>query len=274
MAVMTISRQLGSLGTEIAKVLNEKLQLNYLDKIKLEKALVSEYGISGKSIEKYDEKKPPLWDIFSSDKDRYLHFMKTAIYEFAKQGNCIIIGRGGQILLKDIPGVLHVRVIAPLELRIERIKQQYSYKNKLAEQLIRHSDHDRTGFHKFFFHVNWEDPCWYDLVINTQSFTGENAVDLIKDALNMFGVEEKKSETERKLADLCLGQEVMTHIAYKEQIPIRFLEALAEDGVVTLSGSTSTSEDIEYCETVARKVPGVKDVINEVYLIPSTYGNF
>ena len=69
MAVITISRQLGSLGTEIAKGLNEKLQLNYLDKSKLETALVSEYGISGESIERYDEKKPPLWDIFSSGWD-------------------------------------------------------------------------------------------------------------------------------------------------------------------------------------------------------------
>lgn len=272
MAIITISRQFGSLGTKIAKALKEELNSEYMDKITLEEVLVSEYGIPEENVEKYDEKKPPIWDIFSSDKDRYLHFMRTAIYAFAKKGNCVIIGRGGQVLLQDIAGILHVRVIAPLELRIERIKQQYSYDDRLAEQIIRHSDHDRTGFHKFFFHVNWEDPNLYDLVINTQRFTEENAVTLIKDSLKMLGAEEKKPERESKLADLCLGQEVITQIAYKDRIPIQFLEAVAENGVVTLRGSTISSEDITYCETVARKVPGVKDVVNEVYFIPNTYG--
>lgn len=272
MAIITISRQFGSLGTQIAKVLKEELKCDYLDKLKLEETLVTEYGIPEENVEKYDEKKPAFWDIFSTEKDRYLHFMKTAIYKFAREGNGIIIGRGGQILLKDIPGLLHVRVIAPRELRVERIKERYSYDDKLGEQIIRHSDHDRTGFHKFFFHVNWEEPCLHDLIINTQTFTVEHAVGLIKDSLEMLGIEEKKHETESKLADLCLGQEVITHIAYKERLPIQFLEAIVEDGVVTLRGSTITSEDIEGCETIARKIPGVKDVVNEIYYIPNAYG--
>ncbi len=272
MAIITISREFGSLGTTIAKALKEELGFDDLDKIKLEEMLVSEYGIPEENVEKYDEKKPHFWDIFSTDKDRYLHFMKTAMYKFAEKGNCVIIGRGGQILLKDIPGALHVRIIAPPELRVQRLKERYSYDDKLGEQIIRHSDHDRIGFHKFFFHANWEDPYWYDLIINTRSFPVEHAVGLIKNSLDMLKIEEKKQETTNKLADICLGQELITQIAYKERIPIQFLEAIAVSGVVTLKGSTITSEDIERCEAVARRVPGVKDVKNEVYFIPNTYG--
>lgn len=272
MAIITISRQFGSLGTMIAKALKEELRFDYLDKIKLEEMLVSEYGIPEENVEKYDEKKPHFWDVFSSDKDRYLHFMKTAIYEFARKGNCVIIGRGGQILLKDLPGVLHVRVIAPEELRIERIKERYSYNDKLADQIIRHSDHDRTGFHKFFFHINWEDFCLYDLVLNTQIFTVENAVSLITHTLTTLELDKKEAEMNSKIGDLCLGQKVITEIAYKEHIPIQFLEATATNGIVTLKGSTITSEDIEHCETIAKGVVGVKEVINEVYFIPNTYG--
>jgi cytidylate kinase len=238
----------------------------------LEEALVSEYDIPEENVDRYDEKKPPLWDVFSSDKDKYLHFMKTVIYEFAKKDNCVIIGRGGQVLLKDIPGTLHVRVLAPRALRIERLKQRYSYDEKLAEQVIRHSDHDRIGFHKFFFHVNWEDVSLYDLMINTQTFSVKQAVGLIKDSLDMLGLNEKREETSQKLQDLCLGQAVITQIAYKEKIPIQFLEANVEAGVVTLKGSTITSDDINRCEETARQVTGVKDVINEVYFIPNTYG--
>lgn len=270
MALITISRQFGSSGTEIANVLKEELNFEYLDKTKLEEILVSEYGIPEENFEKYDEKKPHIWDIFSSEKDRYLYFMKTAIYEFARKGNCIILGRGGQQLLQNIPGVLHVRIIAPPEIRAGRIQHRYNYDEKLAEQVIRHSDHDRAGFHTFFFHINWEDSNLYDLVINTQTLSVENAVVLLKDTLNMAGFKEQIPTMQRRLGDLCLAQQVITRIAYKERIPIQFLEAYAEDGVVTLRGSTITSKDIEHCETVARKVPGVKDVINEVYFSPNT----
>ncbi len=272
MAIITISREFGSLGTDIAKKLQEELTFAYMDKSHLEERLVRDYGIPEENFEKYDERKPHFWDIFSSDKDRYLHFMKTAMFDFARDGNCIIIGRGGQVLLQDIPGALHVRVVAPLPVRVERIKQQYHYDEKLAEQFIRHSDHDRGGFHKFFFHIDWEDSDLYDLLVNTRRFTVIDAVTLIKDSLTMFDVEQKQQETEEKLADVCLGQEVITQIAYKERIPIQFLEAVADNGVVTLRGSTITSEDIEYCEKVARQVAGVKDVVNEVYFIPNTYG--
>lgn len=272
MAIITISRQFGSLGTEIARVLKEELKFEYVDKIKLEEALVSDYGIPEENVDRYDEKKPPLWDIFSSDKDKYLHFMKTVIYEAARQDNCIIIGRGGQILLKDIPGILHVRILAPQKLRIKRIKERYGYEDKLAEQIIRHSDHDRIGFHKFFFHANWGDVSLYDLMINSQSFSIKQAVGLIKDALDMLGLMKKDERTIQILSDLCLGQAVITDIAYKEKIPIQFLEASVDQGVVTLKGSTITTDDIARCESVARQVPGVKDVINEVYFIPNTYG--
>lgn len=272
MAIITISRQFGSLGTDIANSLKKELEFEYMDKSTLEESLVHNYGIPEENFKKYDERKPHFWDIFSSDKDRYLHFMKTAIFTFARKGNCIILGRGAQVLLQNIPVALHVRIIAPEEVRIERIKEQYHYTDKLAEQLLHHSDHDRSGFHKFFFHVNWENADLYDLVINTRRFTVNDVIAYIKDSLKMFDSEQKHQETKRRFADLCLGQEVVTHLVYKERIPIQFLEAVAKNGVVTLKGSTITSGDVEYCDKAARQVEGVKDVINEVYFIPNTYG--
>ena len=273
MAIITISRQFGSLGTEIAKKLQEELGFNYLDKESLEEELIKKYGIPEEKVERYDEKKPAFWEMFSSDKDSYIHFMKTAMYEFAQEGNCIIIGRGGQFLFKDIPGVLHIRVVAPIALRLERIKKRYNYNDRLAEQMIRHRDHDKAGFLKFFFHINWENTDLYDLVINTHSFTVEAAVQLIKDALESTGIMEKQAEKESKLADICLSQEVITSIAYMEKIPVQFLETIAVSGVVTLRGTTITAEDVNSCEIAARKVPGVKEVINELHYIPTTYGS-
>lgn len=272
MAVITISRQFGSSGTHIAKALADKLNFQIIDKELLESTLVEKYGIPEENVEKYDEKKPAFWDIFSSDKDRYLHFMKTAMYEEARKRDSIMLGRGGQVLFKDVPGVLHVRIIAPCGQRTAALMQEHGYDEKLAQQMMRHSDHDRAGFHKFFFHINWEDPCFYDLVINTSTFLVDAAVQLITTTLELANIKEKAAAMESKLADLCLAQAVVTQIAYKEHIPIQFLEAIVTNGIVTLKGSTITTEDIKRCETAAREVAGVKDVKNEVYFIPNTYG--
>ena len=272
MAIITISRQLGSFGNEIAAALHAELSYAYLDKPKLDELLVAKYGLSEESVDKYDEKKPAFWDLFFTEKDRYLHFMKTAMFEFARQDNCIILGRGGQVLLKGVPGAFHVRVLAPLDKRIERIKQRYNYNDKLAEQVIRRSDHDRIGFQKFFFQVNWEDLTQYDMLLNTGTFTVKQAVTLIKTSVELLELHTRQEETKQALADLCLGQEVMTQIAYEEKLPIQFLEAVVKNGTVTLRGSTITADDIGRCEEVARKVPGITQVVNEIYFIPNTYG--
>lgn len=263
MAIITISREVGSLGTEIAKKTKEDLGLNFLDKEVLEKELVGHYDISENKIEQYDEKGPSFWD-FSLDKNRYLHFMKYAMYEFAKKGSCVIIGRGGQALFKGFADTLHIRVFAPTELRIERLMKRYKCNAAMAERIIRHSDHDREGFHRFFFNVDWNDKKLYDLIINTNIINIDTAVQMIKDVASSTKILEKKPDEAGKITDICLSQEVYTTIIYKEKIDIQFLEVTAAKGTVTLKGVTSKEENIEKCEKIARNVAGVNQVVNEI----------
>lgn len=272
MAIISISRQLGSLGSKIAKNLQEELGYNYLDKESLEHELVNKYGVPEEKVKRYDEKKPAFWEMFSSDKDRYLYFLKTTMYEFARKGHCVIIGRGGQVLFQDIPGTFHIRIIAPLKLRLERIKERYNYNDHLAEQIVQQSDQDRAGFHKFFFHVNPDDSQLYDLTINTQNLTVESAVQVIKMAINSTGIMDQQPEKNSKLADLCLGQKVYTQIVYTEKIPIQFLKVVANDGIVTLQGAMTKAEDVSRCGKVANNIPEVKKVMNELHYIPTAYG--
>jgi cytidylate kinase len=271
MAIITVSRQLGSLGTEVAKKLGEELEFNYFDKGALEGELFNTCGISEKKAEKYDEKKPTFWETLSADKDKYRHCIKTMIYKFARKGHCIIIGRGGQILFRDIRGVLHVRVIAPMKLRIERIKARFSYDDQLAEQAIRHSDQDRAGFHKYFFQINWEDPHLYHLTLSTDVFTVETGARVIKDVVESIGIMNAHPEKDSKLADLCLSQEIITKIKYQEEIPVQFLEVVSASGAIILRGTAITKENIKRCEAIAHDISGVERVINEIRYIHNPY---
>jgi len=178
MSVITVSRQLGSLGTEIAWKLAAVLHYEFIDKEGIGKALAS-YGIPEPDLEKFDEKKPPLWDCLQIQRRKFLHFIQGVIYDFARRGKVIIVGRGGQVLLRDLPGVMHLRIIAPFEVRIRRLREQSGGDEKQATRILRRSDRDSAGFIRSFFDVDWDEPALYDLVINTQKLSVETAVKLI-----------------------------------------------------------------------------------------------
>jgi cytidylate kinase len=266
MAIITVSRELGSLGTDVAQAVAKGLKYDYLDKEGFNKAL-GEHGFSAMKLEKYDEKKPPLWDVFSSDRDRFLLFMKMVIYNFAEKGNVVIVGRGGQILLKDLPGTLTVRIEAPHGVRLQRISEAMSCDAKQAEHIIASSDHDRNGFHKFFFNIDWNRNDVYDLVINTKTLAIESCVAIIKSAVKSKEVGDRLKEAKVELGNLSLSQRVEAHILYEEEVPIQYLEVTAQEGVVILRGAVTTMQIADRCEEVARTVEGVKDVVNEFSLI-------
>ena len=270
MAIITLSREMGSLGKEIARTIEKELNLNYLDKESLE-LMLTNYGITEAEVNKYDEKKPSFWTSFFPERNRYLHFLKTAVYTFARKGPCVILGRGGQVLFQNVPGVLKVRVIAPQEQRLERIKEGFGYSDRQVKQIIDHSDHDRSGFHKIFFNIPWDRPDLYDLVINTGLLSVAAAAALIKNALH----EMRKApvEEELKLNDLCLAQEVITRILYTEKLPIRFLEVISTDGVVLVKGNVGTQAIIDSCKQMVEEMPGVKEAISELYFEPQYVGS-
>jgi cytidylate kinase len=269
MPVITISRQLGSLGDEVAQLLGKQFDCNYLDKESLEN-LFGQFGMPKESLERFDERKPGFWDLFKTDKARYLHFLKEAVFEYARKGNGIILGRGGQVLLHELPGVLHVRIVSPMEIRIKRVMEQYECDERHAEKIVLHSDSERSGFHRFFFGENWEDVNLYDMVINTGSFSVETAVGLIKSIISTKEFKAQQKNTAQKLEDLCLEHEIKTAVIYKGKVVVQFLEVASENGNVTLRGIVEHNEDVERIGNIVSDIEGINDVNNEVYYSPIT----
>lgn len=274
MAIVTITQQLGSSGTEIAEKLRDDLGFQLLDRGVVESELVKRCQFPEEEFEKFDEKKPGFWGSFSSEKDRYLHCLKTVIYECARETHCIILDRGAQALFRDVPGVLQVRIIAPDALRRERLKQEFQYDNQLAKHAIQQSDHERTGFHKYFFQIDWDDPKLYHLSVSTDIFPVQAAVELIKNAMEVSGVLQDLPEQKEKLANLCLMQQVLTRIKYIEKIPTEFLQVVVSGGAVILRGAVVTKEHIKQCETIALSIPGAEKVINEMRCVRNPYQKF
>jgi cytidylate kinase len=96
----------------------------------------------------------------------------------------IIVGRGSQVILKDLPDVLHVRIIAPLERRIERWMERNNISHEEAKKITLERDRKHVHFVETYFDEDINNPDLYDLIINTDKLTLDCAADLIIDAVD------------------------------------------------------------------------------------------
>lgn len=109
----------------------------------------------------------------------YLDLVTSVILEYAAQGRAMIVGRGGQMILRGRPGVLHVQVLARFETRVYNIIQREGVKWREAAQRVRVGDDQRAGYMRRFYNVDWLDPNLYDLAINTDQIPANVAAEII-----------------------------------------------------------------------------------------------
>jgi cytidylate kinase len=119
----------------------------------------------------------------------YLELTRSVILEYAAKGQVIIVGRGGQMILRGQPGVLHVQVIARFETRVFNIIQREGVKWREAAHRVRAADEQRAGYLRRFYNVDWLDAELYDLVINTDRIPCDAAVDLVGKAAQAMETE-------------------------------------------------------------------------------------
>ena len=266
MAIFTVSRELAALGDETAHELAEQLKYRLVDKSALEERMKS-YGVTSNKLEKYDEKKPSLLASLSRDRDDYLHYLKSAILEEAGQGNAVFIGRGVGIILKDVPGVFSIFLAAPLDVRIERVKSYFHCDDKRAVQIIEHSDHNREGFHQYFYDVKWKDVGNYHLALNTGHMHPELCAGIVKYMKDRTITDETEARNVKLIQELTLGQQIKHKILYEAQVSIHFLDVSVSNGRIFLYGVTNAQSLIETAVSSARELAGEYSIQSEIQVV-------
>jgi len=266
MAIITISRQMGSGGIPIALKVAEKLGYTLVDGDAIIQ-VADQYGLTRESLELADEKPPHFSDKLDMSHETALHQIELIILEYALKGNVIIYGRGGQDLLEGIHSVLRVRIIAPFEERVERWAEREWLDPDRARMLVRKSDQQRAGFIKYYFDRDWDDPLGYDLVINTQRLSEESAVRLICDGIKDRNLVESKAEYKKILANLVLRKRLEIAISSAGDIGQQLLEITVCGGVATLSGQLHSETERQRAIAIAEATAGVASVINQVKVI-------
>jgi cytidylate kinase len=178
MAVVTLSRQLGSLGYESAEMLALRTGYRLVGRELINQA-AKRAGAPDVALAMIDELNLLGLKPAPEDMRSYLTAVKTVMEELAAAGDVIIVGRAGQIILANWPGVLHLRIIAPLAVRVQRLAQRQGINPAAARAQAEASDRYHKQYFKNFYHSNWDAPEVYDLTINTAKLTAENSTDMI-----------------------------------------------------------------------------------------------
>ncbi len=199
---ITISRETGAGADIVSEYLAEYLQqLNkdnsipwtVFDRNLIEKVIednnlpkkLSQYFVE----DKLSEIKSTVNEILGLHPHAWILVSKTSntILQLAQIGNCIIIGRAGNIITSRLKNAFHVRLIASMETKIERIMEKFNMTGKEAVEFIKKEDLARKNYLKKYFNKDSEDPSLYNIIINT-GLVGykKSAVIIAKDLMTVY----------------------------------------------------------------------------------------
>lgn len=198
MAVITISRELGSEGDKIADLMCEALGYCRVDKamltqiaeesgVHMDAVLEMERGVtrrarlvSGEMTSLYRKQASAFERRGAIDEKAYTQVLQETMEQFAQEGNAVIVGRGGQMVLRDWPGALHVRLFAPIEIRVQRIMQRENLSQAEAARRIEQSDEQKRQYiRQMYNNADWRNSKYYHLLIDTGRIPAEVTAQII-----------------------------------------------------------------------------------------------
>jgi cytidylate kinase len=178
MPVITLSRELGSRGDEVAAAVAQRLNLRLVDREVINRAARAA-GAPEVALAEIDELGLLGVKPTPAALREYREKVAEVIGELADAGNVLLVGRGGQAALAGRQGVLHVRIIAPSELRARHVAERCGISLEAAAARVEASDRARSNFLKRHYGVRWDAPELYDLVLNLAHITPQMAAGLI-----------------------------------------------------------------------------------------------
>jgi cytidylate kinase len=208
MTVITIRGQLGSGAPQIGRKIADAFHIDYMDReiinriaersrrprkeiiakeilpvtLKERIATFIQHDFAGSSPL---SRPAPEDDVPPLDNARYVKLLGSVIKHLARDGSVVICGRGSQFFLRDMSGILHILVMAPLELRIKRVMESFGISEQSARDKITRYDTNRREFIKKYFKADLENPIYYDMTINTAHMNYDSAAALIIRAISL-----------------------------------------------------------------------------------------
>ena len=267
MRIVTVSRQVGSYGDEIADMVAVKLGLKLIGRTELHELARScdlEYSNICASYE--TEHGPGFFERLFLDKPAYKSLYEALTFEQAAEENVVIMGRGAHIILRGIPGVFKLLVVAPEEIRVKRIMAERNIQEEAAEEFARTKDEHREKLISSVFGKDPKDWSLFDMILNTSIFSPEAGSKVITEAVEAMEraadkqdlKEQMKNTAVAKRIEALIRKKLAAHSASQVQVtPVT-------PGVMRITGRIPEQKEKKRIEELVIEYPGVTMVENEL----------
>jgi cytidylate kinase len=255
MSVITISRGTFSGGKMLAERLAAKLGYRCIDRdVIVEKAAVP--GVGQDVLRDALEKAPSFLDRFKHKKYVYLALIQAALTEEVRTGKAIYHGHAGHLLLKGGTPVLRTRIVAPMEFRLKMAMEGLNLNENGAAAYIQRVDQERQKWTRYLYGVDWQDPSLYDIIINLEFFSLDDACDMLAFVVRNR-CPEFTPECQAAMDDLALASRVKASLVLNPATADLEFEVVAQQGHVEIKGKVANLDQFRDLERTVRAVQGV-----------------
>ncbi|HTY26014.1 MAG TPA: cytidylate kinase family protein [Desulfomonilaceae bacterium] len=275
MNIVTLSRLVGAYGDIIATIVARRMALDLIGREELHEMAQSydpEYRDACALYEK--EHGPGFFERLFFDRPSFYSLFEALTYDLASRGNVVLVGRGAQIVLRDIPGVFRARIVAPTSIRITRIMGRYNFTREEAEAFVGKYDHTRDNLVRSIFHKDINDWSLYDIVVNTANFTASSASEIVIDAVDEIQKVPDELALREKLRNMALAKRVESSVRRKlSSSAVRNVEITADSaGLIRITGRVRSEQEKEAVEEIVSGHSEAVKVENELMVTGFSYG--
>jgi len=205
---------------------------------------------------------PSFWQQVPGKRLAYVKCVTAVMLAHAKEGNLVYHGITGHLLLSEIPQVLRIRVIAEMQYRIQATMEESNLSEEEAIAYIQRVDKERKRWARLLYGVEWENPSFYDLILNLGRISEESACKTITSM-----AEQKEfqvtPENQKTLEDFRLSCRVWAALAKNPETRSAGIQVNANDGEVVIGGTVNSVKALELIPQIAEGVEGVKSLRSE-----------
>jgi cytidylate kinase len=266
MPVIALTKGMGSLAQDVAEKLAEELGLQCLEH-ELAARVADKMHLSKSLINRLRSGKAGLIEGLRADKHAMAVYTAAEVLDSAARGNVVIRGWGATQLLRSVPHVPCIRIMRPLEQRVDWLMAQLDTDDReMARSEILRSDQANATRMNEQFGVQWGDPVLFDMVLNTERLSVDTCVEQIKNLLKRPEFAES-SESNLMLKGLALSAHVRAALSTHKETHAIDISIDSAEGRVTLRGIVADEAERSATLRVTEGVSGVKSIENKLQAI-------
>ncbi len=271
MTVIAMTREIGSLGEDVAAGVAKKLGLKIVQPEIVANNVAQRMSVPERAVLRHVDGSASLFERWMVDKRKLSRYTSEEILGLAQQGNVLIQGWGAATLLREMPQVIGVRVCAPMEFRVRVMMERLGNKNANAvREEIERFDAARSRALRALFNIEAEDARLYHIVLNTERLSIDACVKAVCELAESPRFR-NYAKTRTALANKLLEAKISSALTEKVSVAVAPLvvSVSVANGRVTLAGTTTSGGLRAKAETIAHAVAGALQVDNRILCVPS-----